>query len=92
MGKLVWKIMGTSATEGADVVARKLATAGWTVAMGKPPPGHISDPKVSWPKAIGWAAASGAIIGVARLLATRRAAAYFTKCAGHPPAELPDVS
>jgi hypothetical protein len=88
MGKLVWKIMGTGATKGADVLARKLATAGWTVAVGKPPPGQVSDPQGSWPRAIGWAAASGAFVGVARLLAIRKAAAYFTKSAGHPPVEL----
>jgi len=91
MGKLVWKIMGTGAAEGADVVARKLVTAGWTVAVGKPPPGHPSESQMSWPRAIGWAAASGAFVGVARLLATRKAAAYFTKSAGHPPMELQKV-
>jgi hypothetical protein len=32
--------------------------------------------------------ASGALIGVARLLATRKAAAYYAKSAGHPPRKL----
>ena len=47
---------------------------------------------MSWPKAIGWAVASGAVIGVARLLATRKAAAYYAKSAGHPPNGLQSVS
>ncbi|MEP7192505.1 MAG: DUF4235 domain-containing protein [Actinomycetota bacterium] len=88
MGKLVWKVMGSGATEFADVAARKLVTTVWRVAVGKRPPGHISDPRVSWPAAIGWAAGSGAVVGVARLLATRKAAAYYTKSAGHPPEAL----
>jgi hypothetical protein len=88
MGKLVWKIMGTGAGRGADLMARRLVTTGWTVAVGKPPPGHASNSEASWPAAIGWAAASGALVGVARMVATRKAAAYYTKSAGHPPEAL----
>jgi len=88
MGKLVWNIMRTGATEGADVVARRVATTGWKAVTGRRPPGHPSNPEVSWPTAVGWAAASGAFIGVARLLATRMVARYYTKSAGHPPEAL----
>jgi hypothetical protein len=92
MGKLVWNIMRTGATEGADMVARRVANTGWTAVTGKRPPGHPGSPDASWPTAIGWAAASGALIGVARLLATRKVAAYYTKSAGHPPEALPEGS
>ena len=92
MGALVWKILRAGAAESADVVARKVATIGWTVATGKAPPGHPSNPQVSWPRAVGWAVASGAFVGVSRLLATRKAAAYYTKSAGHPPKALQQVS
>ena len=47
---------------------------------------------MSWPEAVGWAVASGAFVGVARLLATRKAAAYYTRSAGHPPKGLQKVS
>ena len=50
------------------------------------------DPEVTWKEAIGWAVASGAIVGVARLLATRKAAAYYRKSAGHEPKGLNKVS
>ena len=92
MGALVWKVLGTGAAIGAGVVARKLITRGWTSATGKAPPANPEDPQVSWPEAVGWAVASGAFIGVARLLATRKAAAYYTKSAGHPPKALQKVS
>ena len=92
VGALVWKVLGTGAAIGAGGVARKLLTGGWTSATGKAPPANPEDPEVSWPEAIGWAVTSGAVIGVARLLATRKAAAYYTKSAGHPPKGLQKVS
>ncbi len=92
MGALVWKILGTSAAIGAAAVANKLVTSGWTAATGKQPPTNPEDPEVSWPEAVGWAVASGAVVGVARLLATRKAAAYYTRSAGHPPKSLQKVS
>ena len=92
MGALVWKVLGTSAAIAAAVVAKKLVTSGWTVATGKEPPANPEDPEVSWPEAVGWAVTSGAFIGVARLLATRKAAAYYAKSAGHPPKHLQKVA
>ena len=92
MGALTWKILGTAAAIGAGTVARKLVTKGWTSATGKEPPANPEDPEVSWPEAVGWAVLSGALIGVARLLATRKAAAYYTKSAGHRPKKLQSVS
>lgn len=92
MGALVWKVLGTSGAIVATVVARKLVTSGWTAATGKEPPANPEDPEVAWPEAVGWAVASGAVIAVARLLATRKAAAYYTRSAGHPPKSLQKVS
>jgi len=92
VGALVWKILGTGGAIAAAVVARKLLTSGWTATTGKEPPANPEDPEVSWPEAVGWAVASGAVVGVARLLATRKAAAYYAKSAGHPPKGLQKVS
>jgi Protein of unknown function (DUF4235) len=92
VGALVWKVLGTSGAIVAAVVARKLVTSGWTAATGKEPPANPEDPEVAWPEAVGWAVASGAVIAVARLLATRKAAAYYTRSAGHPPKSLQKVS
>jgi hypothetical protein len=92
VGALVWRILGTGGAVGAALVAKQLVTRGWTAATGKEPPTNPEDPEVSWPEAIGWAVASGALIGVARLVATRKAAAYYTKSAGHPPKALQKVS
>lgn len=87
MGRLVWKILATGAAVGAAAVAKKLATSGWTAVTGREP-AKPGDTDVSLPEAVGWAVASGAFVQVAKVLATRRAAAYYTKSAGHPPREL----
>ena len=39
-------------------------------------------------EAVLWAAVSGTLIGVARMLATRRAATYYAKSTGHLPPQL----
>jgi hypothetical protein len=91
VGALVWKVLGTSAAVGAAVVARKLLTSGWMAATGKEPPENPEDPEVSWQEAVGWAVVSGAVVEVSRLLATRQAAAYYARSAGHPPRALQKV-
>jgi len=88
VGALVWKVLGTGAAVGAAGVAKKLVASGWTVATGKEPPDNPEDPEVSWQEAVGWAVLSGTVIQLARLIATRQAAAYYAKSAGHPPKTL----
>jgi hypothetical protein len=92
VGALVWKVLGTGAAVGAAMVAKKLVASGWTAATGKEPPDNPEDPDVSWQEAIGWAVVSGAVIQVARLIATRQAAAYYAKSAGHLPKELQEAA
>jgi len=88
VGALVWKVLGTGAAVGAAGVAKKLVASGWTAATGKEPPDNPEDPEVSWQEAVGWAVVSGTVIQLARLIATRQAAAYYVKSAGHPPQSL----
>ena len=60
----------------------------WRAATGKNPPANPADPDVSLGEAVMWAAVSGTLIGVARMLATRRAATYYAKSTGHLPPQL----
>ena len=39
-------------------------------------------------EAIAWAAVSGRFVGIARMLASRKAADYYTKSTGHLPPDL----
>ena len=88
MGKIAWKIMGGIAAVVATLVADQALDAGWRAVTGAQPPTIPEDPDSSWREAIAWAALSGAVIGLARLVATRKAAQFYKKSAGELPAEL----
>ena len=77
-----------AAALGAAAVAKKGLNASWRAATGKNPPANPADPDVKTSEAILWAAVSGTLIAVARMLATRRAANYYAKSTGHLPPQL----
>ncbi|QNN54731.1 DUF4235 domain-containing protein [Nocardioides mesophilus] len=83
--------MGLASTVVATVVARKALTTTWKVATGKKPPVNAAHPDVSVGEAVAWATASGVAVGLARMLASRKAAEYYRKSTGHLPANLEDV-
>lgn len=90
-GSKVWSAYGLGATVVATVVARKTISTGWRIATGRKPPNDASNPDVSIGEAIAFAAASGAAVGLARMLANRQAASYYRKSTGHLPPNLEDV-
>ena len=68
---------------------RRLVEQGGLVeATGKNPPANPADPDVDMREAVAWAALSGTLIALARMLATRRAAKYYAKSTGHLPPGL----
>jgi hypothetical protein len=77
-----------AAALGAAAVAKKGLNSSWRAATGKNPPANPADPDVSLAEAVMWAALSGTLIGVARMLAARRAAHYYTRSTGHLPPQL----
>lgn len=87
----IWSVMGLAATVGATIVARKALTTSWKVATGKNPPVNAAHPDVSVGEAVAWATASGVAVGLARMLASRKAAEYYRKSTGRLPANLADV-
>ncbi|GAA4352335.1 DUF4235 domain-containing protein [Angustibacter luteus] len=91
MGAASWKIMGSAAAIVSGIAAKKILNAGWKAATGGEPPANPEHPDTSWAEAVGWAAASGALIGVARMLAARQAAAYYRHSTGHLPPKLEEV-
>lgn len=91
-GSKVWSAYALGATVVAGVVARKALTTSWKVATGKEPPQNPADPDVSMGEAVAWAVASGVAIGVARMLASRKAANYYRKSTGHLPPNLQEAS
>ncbi|MGZ5417343.1 MAG: DUF4235 domain-containing protein [Nocardioides sp.] len=90
-GSKVWSAMGLASTVGATIAARKALTTTWKVATGKKPPVNPAHPDVSFGEAVAWATVSGVAVGLARMLASRKAAEYYRKSTGHLPANLEDV-
>ncbi|RNL65479.1 DUF4235 domain-containing protein [Nocardioides marmoriginsengisoli] len=72
----------------AATVARKGLNASWKAATGKEPPANPADPDVAMREALLWAAVSGTLIAVVRMLATRRAADYYARSTGKLPPGL----
>lgn len=86
MTSLPWKVLGMAAPVVAAVVARKALTTGWQAATGVEPPENPADPSTDWREAVLWGALTGAVIGLARMLASREAA----RLAMRSEDELPD--
>ena len=89
MGPLVWKVLGTGSAVLAASVAEKIVSKGWAIASGKPAPDdptHIED--ATGKEALLFAALTGLAVSAARVMATRKAAAYYAKSAGHLPAAM----
>jgi hypothetical protein len=90
-GKLGYKILASiGATIGATV-ARKVLTTGWKSATGKEPPENPEHPSVRFGEAASWAAASAAVVALARLFAQRRIAATWQRASGTLPPGMDDT-
>ncbi len=83
-----YSVFSLVAALGAAAVVKKGLNTSWRAATGKNPPANPADPDVKIGEAVMWAAVSGTLIAVARMLATRRAANYYAKSTGHLPPQL----
>ncbi len=84
----VWTVFSLVAGLGAAALTRKLLDRSWQVAAGKNPPENPADPDVSLGEAVLWASITGAAVALARMIAQRRAASYYTRSTGHLPPGL----
>jgi hypothetical protein len=84
----VWSVMSLVSALGAAAFARKALNTSWKAATGKQPPENPADPDVQIGEAVAWAATTGALVALARMLAQRRAAGYYAKSTGHLPPGL----
>jgi len=88
MNAMVWKLVGPASGIFATAVASRLTKKVWVTITKSPPPDNPEDPDVAWREAVIWALASGAVIGLTRLLVERQAAAYYRKSTGELPPGL----
>jgi hypothetical protein len=87
-GSKAWSAFALLATLAATMVARKAMSTSWKVATGKEPPANPAHPDVSMAEAVAWASASGIVVGLARMLASRTAADYTRRSTGTLPPNL----
>jgi hypothetical protein len=88
MKTILWKVLAALSAVAAAQAADKTLTVLWRGATGDKPPTVPEDPETNWAEALAWAALSGAVMGVARMLATRQAAQYYVKSTGELPKAL----
>jgi hypothetical protein len=82
-----YKILAALASLLGAFVARKALTSAWKLASGKEPPQNPAHPTVTWPEAVSWAVASGAVVGLARLAAQKKVADSFNRSAHDTPSQ-----
>jgi len=87
-GSKIWSMFSLGSALAAAALAKKGLNTSWRVATGKNPPANPADPDVDLWEAVAWAAVSGTFVGLARMLATRRAANYYARSTGKLPTEL----
>jgi hypothetical protein len=87
-----WTVFGGLSAIVAGIAARKVLVKAWRLATGDDPPANPAAPGTRWSEAIPFALASGALVGLARMLATRRAAGYYRKSTGHLPPGMEEVT
>lgn len=87
-----WRLLGGLSAILAGIAARKLMAKGWKATTGNAPPANPAAPGTRWREAIPFAMASGAAMGLARMLATRKAAGYYRKSTGRLPRGMEEVT
>src|SRR4051812_7304125 len=87
-GSKLWTLFSLASALAAAALAKKTLNTSWRAATGKNPPENPADPDVDVFEAVMWAAISGTIVGLARMLAQRKAAGYYKRSAGHLPPQL----
>jgi hypothetical protein len=87
-----YKLMALLASLFGAMLARKALTVAWKAASGKEPPANPEHPEVTWAEAMSWAVASGAVVGVARMVAQKRVAASWHRSTGSLPPGMQETA
>jgi hypothetical protein len=91
-GKTGYKLMALVASAAGAFVARKSLTFAWKAATGKEPPANPEHPAVTWAEAATWAVVSGALVGLARLIAQKKVASTWHRSTGSLPPDLEETA
>lgn len=92
MEKTTWKLVGTGSAILASILVRNVMMSLWRSIVKTDPPNNPAQPGTAWGEALAWTAATGVGVGIARMLASRGAAAGWQRATGALPPGLEDVS
>ncbi|MFN2433111.1 MAG: DUF4235 domain-containing protein [Gemmatimonadota bacterium] len=82
---MTWKLVSTGAAAMTGLAMRRGLSAGWRGVRREDPPRDPSASDVSWPSALAWGVAVGAVAGVARVIGRRGAATGWERATGGKP-------
>jgi len=68
-----------AAAVGATFLTRQLIRSTWRTTLQREPPKNPASPTVEWKEALIWGAASGALVGVARIASRRASSGVYRK-------------
>jgi hypothetical protein len=89
---LAWRATAVGVGAASAFATRRLMKAVWKGAKGQNPPGNPASPHTTWREALAWAAVSGVLLALTRLVAQRGAAAAWKAKTGSYPESLETVS
>jgi hypothetical protein len=91
-GSFGYKMMAMIASVVGAFVARRTLAVGWRTATGKQPPANPEHPEVTWAEAAAWAVVSGAVVGLARMVAQKKVASTWHRSTGQLPPGLEETA
>jgi len=83
--RLAWRLIGTGGAIVTGLLVRRLLLTLWRRITGHDAPTNPGAPDTSLPEGLAWAVASGAAVGVGRLLAAQGATAGWQRVTGSLP-------
>lgn len=89
--RAIWNVIGTGGAILAGLLVRKLLLALWRRVTGHDAPTNPGAPGTSLAEGLAWAVASGAAVGVGRLLAAQGATAGWQRVTGALPPGVADT-
>ncbi|MBB3191990.1 DUF4235 domain-containing protein [Halomonas cerina] len=78
----LWALASSAAAVAAGVMARKGAAKVYRRQVGEAPPANPAEPDVGWRQALLWGAATGILMGVARVVGRRAGSEAVRRTAG----------
>ena len=79
MGNLVAKALTVAAVLAASSIARKATDGTWKFVTGSDSPANPEDPDIDFKEAVAFAVLSGALVGLARMLANRESSRVIAR-------------